>query len=56
MQIPEGQLEKFKLICKEQIGIDLTDEQAREEGLKLLIFFKAIYKPITVEEYEQFKK
>lgn len=56
MQIPERQLEKFKLICKEHLGINLTDEQAREEGLKLLIFFKAIYKPISVEEYEQYKK
>lgn len=56
MQIPEKQLEKFKLICKEHTGINLTDEQAREEGLALLTFFRAIYKPITVEEYEQFKK
>lgn len=55
MQIPKGQLEKFKLIMKES-GINLTDEQAREEGLKLLTFFKAIYKPISIEEYEQFKK
>lgn len=55
MQIPPKQLEKFKLIMKEN-GINLTDEQAREEGLKLLTFFKAIYRPITVEEYEQYKK
>lgn len=56
MQIPPKQLEKFKLICKEHLGIDLTDEESYEEGLKLLTFFKAIYRPITVEEYEQYKK
>ena len=46
MQIPEGQLEKFKLICKEHLGIDLTDEEAKEEATKVLMLMKIIYRPL----------
>ena len=46
MQIPPKQLEKFKLICKEHLGIDLTDEEAKEEATKVLMLMKIIYKPL----------
>lgn len=46
MRIPEKQLAKFKLIFKEKLGIELTDDEAKEEATKVLMLFKTIYRPL----------
>ncbi len=52
MQIPPQQLEKFKLICKEHLDLNLTDEETKEEAIKVLMLMKAIYKPIPKNQSE----
>ena len=51
MQIPPKQLEKLKAIYK-QLGVEFTDQEAQEEGTKMLILMKAIYKPIPKKQLE----
>ena len=53
MQIPPVQLEKFKNIYRREFGIELTDQEAQEEGTKILILMKAIYKPIPKKQSEK---
>ena len=53
MQIPPVQLEKFKNIYKQEFGIELTDQEAEEEGMKVLILMKAIYRPIPKDMFNR---
>jgi hypothetical protein len=45
-------ISSFLKIYKEQFGVELTKEEALEQGTKLLQLVKTIYQPITLEEYE----
>ncbi|MCK9578217.1 hypothetical protein M0R01_01830 [bacterium] len=54
--ISEKALKEFKAIYKKEIGIDLSDKDALESATKLLNLMKAIYKPMTREEYEKVQK
>jgi hypothetical protein len=53
--ISEEALKEFKTIYKKEFGIDLSDKDALESVTKLLTLEKAVYKPMTKEEYEESK-
>lgn len=36
-------IEEYKKICFIELGIHVTDEEALEEGIKLIKFLKAVY-------------
>ncbi|TSC82004.1 MAG: hypothetical protein G01um101420_534 [Parcubacteria group bacterium Gr01-1014_20] len=44
--ISDKALQEFKEIWKEEIGTEISDEQAMEEATQLLTLFDAIYRPI----------
>jgi hypothetical protein len=44
--ISKEQLEKFKIIYKNQFGEELSDQEALEKATKLLNMMKVIYRPI----------
>ena len=50
--ISQEELEKFKAIYKKQFGIDLPDQDALEKATKLFALVKAVYRPMTKEEYD----
>ena len=54
--ISQKELEKFKAIYKKKTGIDLPDQDALEKATKLFTLVKAIYKPMTKEEYDMVQK
>ena len=54
--ISEEALKEFKVIYKKEFGIDLSDKDALESATKLLTLMKAVYKPMTKEEYEKVQK
>lgn len=56
MQIPPVQLEKLKAIYKQEFGVEFSDQEAQEEGTKILILMKAIYKPIPKEDLLKVEK
>lgn len=47
--ISDATLKEFKEIWKEEIGTEISDEQAMEEATQLLTLFDAIYRPIKKE-------
>ena len=49
-------LEEFKEIWLEEIGEEISDEQAMELGLNLLSIFDAVYRPIKKEWMEEILK
>jgi len=42
-------LQEFKEIWKQEFGEEISDDLAIEEGINLLTFFNAIYRPIKEE-------
>lgn len=56
MHISPKQLEKFKSIYKQEFRVELSDCEAHEKGMRLLLGFKAIYRPITKEQYQRLQE
>lgn len=42
-------IEEYQKIFKEEFGEEISDEEAREQGERLIQLFKVIYKPIPEE-------
>jgi hypothetical protein len=46
MKLSEADLLEFKRICKEELGLELSDAEAAEEAQRLIELVKAVvYKP-----------
>lgn len=54
--ISKESLEEFKKIYKKRFGDDLSDQVALEKSTKLLNLVKAVYRPMTQEEYDKVQK
>ncbi len=52
MTLSQTAIEEFKQIMKEEQGVELSDERAREAAEKLLSLFKVIYRPIPKKRPE----
>ena len=53
--ISKEALEEFKTIWKKEFGEEISDEKALDKATRLLNLFKAVYKPITKQEYDNFQ-
>ena len=42
-------ISEFKEICKAELGVEISDEVALEQGVNLLTLFDHIYQPIEQE-------
>lgn len=54
--ISEEALKEFKVIYKKEFGVDLSDKDTLEKATKLLGLFKAVYKPISKDDYKELQK
>lgn len=54
--ISKEALEKFKKIYKKRFSEYLSDQVALEKATKLLNLVKAVYRPMTQEEYDKVQK
>ncbi len=54
--ISKEKLKEFKKIYKKRFDENLSDQVALEKATKLLNLVKAIYKPMTQEEYDKVQK
>ncbi len=50
------QVKKFQTLYKQRFGKEISQEEAYEQGTKLLRLVELIYRPITEEEYKQLLK
>ncbi len=48
-------VEEYQRIYKSEFGMEIPSEEAKEQGIKLLILFDIIYKPIPVEALNKYK-
>lgn len=52
MVLSDEDIAKFQMLYQEQFGIEITKEEAYEQGMKLLSLVSIVYKPMTKEEYD----
>lgn len=46
-------IQEFKRLYKNKYGIELSDDEAYEQGIKIIELVKSIYKPIKKNEYKK---
>ena len=51
MQLTDKDLENFQALYKKQFNKDISRAEALAKGTQLLTLMKAVYKPMTQEEY-----
>lgn len=56
MVLSDADIIKFQNLYKQELGIEISREEAYEKGIKLLTLMSAIYKPMTREEYSFIQK
>ena len=56
MTISKEYLDKYKQIYKKKFHKDISDQEALEQATKLLCLVKAIYRPMTKEDYKRLQK
>jgi len=54
--ISKEKLKEFKKIYKKRFGEYLSDQVTLEKATKLLNLVKAVYRPMTKEEYDKVQK
>jgi hypothetical protein len=50
MVLTNDDIKKFQAIYLEQFGIEISEEDAYEQGIKLLTLMKLIHNPMTSEQ------
>lgn len=48
--LTEKDITEFQAMCKSELGLDVSREQATEEANNLLSLFKAVYRPIPPDD------
>ena len=56
MQLSKQAIKEYKEIYKKAFGEEISDQEAYEQGSRLLRLFKAIYKPIPKDKEKEFRK
>jgi rubrerythrin len=54
--ISKEHLDKFKELYKKKTGKDISDQDALESATKLINLVKAVYKPMTKDDYDKVQK
>lgn len=59
MLIPDKHFLKFKKLMRETVGKEayskMTEQELLASAIALITLVKAVYKPITKEDYEKYK-
>ena len=56
MVLSDEDILKFQALYRNELGIEISREDAYEKGIKLLELMSAVYKPITENEYQIIQK
>ncbi len=56
MVLSDEDIEKFQALYKNELGMEISREDAYEKGIKLLRLMSIAYKPMTEKEYEIIQK
>ncbi len=59
MQISDKHFLEFKELMREKVGDEayskMTEQELLESAIKLITLVRAVYKPMTKEDYEKYK-
>ncbi len=55
MVLSDKNISGFQNLYKEEFREDISEEEAYAEAVKLIELVRAIYKPITKEDYNKYK-
>ena len=56
MRLEAKHIAAFQTLYEQQFGVDISSEEAREQGTKLLRLMQLTYKPMTKEELERVRE
>lgn len=56
MVLSDEDILNFQVLYKNELGIEISREDAYEKGIKLLGLMSAVYKPMSDKEYEFIQK
>ncbi len=56
MQLTDKDIERFQALYKTHFNKDISRAEAVEKGTKLLTLMKAVYKPMTQEQFDAIQK
>ncbi len=48
-------ISSFQILYKEEFKEEISEEEAYDQAVKLIELVRAIYKPITKEDYKKYK-
>jgi hypothetical protein len=54
--LSEKHIIQFRELYKKHFGEEITEEEAREQGIKLIGLVKNVYRPMTFSEFEKVQK
>ena len=54
--LSDEQIEKFQMLYKNKLGIEISHEDAYEKGAKLMRLVELVYVPMTEYEYKALQK
>ena len=55
MKLSDKNVLEYQRLYSRRFGREISREKAYEQGIKLLCLMKAIYKPMTREQYNNFQ-
>jgi hypothetical protein len=56
MVLSDEDILKFQALYKKEFGVEISKEDAYEEGIKILKLVSIVYKPIVAEDYKKLQK
>ena len=56
MLLSDEDITKFQALYREELGIEISTEDAYEKGAKLLRLLSVVYRPMTSREYALIQK
>jgi hypothetical protein len=56
MVLSDEDITKFQILYRDELGIEISKEDAYEKGIKLLRLMSIVYKPMTEKEYQVIQK
>lgn len=56
MYLTDSEVSQFQSIYRQQFGKEISQEDARERGTKLVRLFEIIYKPVTIDDHKMVQR
>jgi hypothetical protein len=52
MQLTDIDILEFQTMCRDELGMELSWEEAQDQAIKLVRLIQVVHRPMSIEEYE----